>query len=155
MPEAYLYIIMKKAIPFLALVCLPIAIAWGQTITFAKLFDFYPLNGENGLEIHVVEDGYILLTSNDCVSFVSPNEECRTLTKLDEYGNVQWMLELDMLTGWFGSIVESQDAYYLTGVDQNTPQGVSLVKNNKQGKLILIKKAVDVLFFLGGGEYFS
>ncbi len=130
----------------MALVCLSVAIAYGQPITFAKLFDFYPLNGENGVEVHVVEDGYILLTSNDCVSFTTPNERCRTLTKLDEYGNVQWMLELDLKFDWTGCFIEWDNAYYVVGFDKNTPLGVPMLKISKQGHLLWKKKAIDLPF---------
>jgi len=145
MQGTYLHFIMKKNIYLLTvLACLHTAYSWGQPLTFAKELDFYPLNGELGYEIHPVSDGYILLSSNDCVSFVSPNEECRTMTKLDEYGNVQWMLELDITTHWTGCFVEWDNAYYIVGFDKNTLLGAPLLKIGKQGQLLWKKKAIDL-----------
>lgn len=122
----------------------------GQAVTFSKVIDFFPLNGEIGLEIYETEGGYILLIDNDCINFVSANPTCRTIIKIDFQGEISWMLELDMEFSWIGHFLESEDAYYLTGRDLNATSHMALAKVSKQGELVWQRELTGIPLTAGG-----
>lgn len=116
---------------------------FAQSNGFSKIIDFYPLNGELGLEIYKVVDGYLLLVRNDCITYINSNE-CRTLIKLDHNGDVIWMTELDLRTGWYGSVVEKENAYYVGGVKDDIDSRMQLAKLSGDGDLLWQKKLNEV-----------
>jgi len=122
--------------------------ARSQELTFSRIIDFFPLSGELGYEIYPVEDGYLLFILHTCVVYSSANE-CRSVVKLDSDGDIQWMTELDLVSNWLGSIVETDQAYFIGGAGRDTGSRAELVKLDKMGDLIWQKKLDDV--FLSNG----
>jgi hypothetical protein len=122
--------------------------ARSQELTFSRIIDFYPLNGELGYEIYPVEDGYLLFVLHTCIVYSSVND-CRSVIKLDNKGNIQWMTELDMESGWFGSLVETEQAYYIGGIGRDADSRALLTKLDIKGDLIWQKKLDDVYLNTG------
>jgi hypothetical protein len=117
--------------------------AFAQTNGFSKIFDFYPLNGELGLEIYILDDGYLIITDNDCVSF-STSSLCRTCVKFNINFEIEWMTELDLRSNWYGSVVEFEDAFYIGGRNDDMDSRMQLAKLNKTGDLLWQKKLNEV-----------
>jgi len=59
------------------------------------------------------------------------------------------MTELDMVTNWVGSIVETDEAYYIGGAGRDTDSRALLTKLDKKGDLIWQKKLDDVYLSKG------
>jgi hypothetical protein len=108
--------------------------ASAQMETFSKLIDFYPLNGEIGMQIYTEDDGYLLILQHKCVSH--PNlSTCSSVIKLDFNGEVLWITELDMGIDWLDKFVEMHDAYYLGGVLNSGESKMQLMKLSKKGEI--------------------
>jgi hypothetical protein len=117
--------------------------SYAQTSNFSKIIDFFPLNGEIGYEIYVASDGYLLLVRNDCINYQNSNE-CRTIIKINFEGEVIWMTELDLITGWYGSVIENDQGYYVGGVKDSPVSDMQLALLSKDGDLIWQKNLNEV-----------
>jgi hypothetical protein len=91
-----------------------------QQITFSKVFSNFSLNPENGIVIRQINNGYVLLSFSAC--FDNDNAECCALSKLDQYGNVEWFKQYPFHQG-ANTIVVHNDLIYVAGhTNEANPQ---------------------------------
>ncbi len=146
---------MLQRLIYIVLLFLGYVSANGQMITYSKLMDFFPLNGELGSEIYEIEDGYIMLIEHDCIAFTSLSNTCISVIKINETGEAIWMLELNLDISWIGHYLETPDAYYISGTNVNTSNEMALAKVSKAGELIWQKELDYVTLSSGGLSIFK
>ncbi|MBX2892651.1 MAG: T9SS type A sorting domain-containing protein [Saprospiraceae bacterium] len=83
-----------------------------QQITFSKVFSNFQLNPENGVVIKETNDGYLLLSFSSCLD--NNNESCCALTKLDQYGSIEWFKQYPFHQG-SNTLVVHSDLIYVAG----------------------------------------
>lgn len=82
-----------------------------QQTTFSKVFSNFQLNPENGVIVKEINDGYLLLSFSSCLN---KNKECCTLTKLDQYGDIEWFKQYPFHQG-SNTLVVHNDLIYVAG----------------------------------------
>lgn len=82
-----------------------------QQITFSKVFSNFQLNPENGGIVSRAYNGYIILSGSSCLN---NNKDCCTLTKLDQYGSIEWFKQYPFHQG-SNTLVMHHDLIYVAG----------------------------------------
>jgi hypothetical protein len=87
---------------------------YAQQVTFSKIFSNYPLNPENGWNIHEVPSGYLLISANECLD--QPNYNCTSIILLDFNGNIVWHKNVEQSLGYQASHISVvADKIFLAG----------------------------------------
>lgn len=83
-----------------------------QQVTFSKVFSNFSLNPENGGVVKEIGTKYLLLSSSSCLN--NQIESCCALTKLDQYGDVEWFKQYPFHQG-SNTLVMHNDLIYVAG----------------------------------------
>jgi len=83
-----------------------------QPVTFSKIFSNFPLNPENGGIVVSAYDGYVILSGSSCLN--NNNDDCCTLTKLCQYGNIEWFKQYPFHPGT-NTLILHDDLIYVAG----------------------------------------
>ena len=109
-----------------------------QTVTWQKWYD-YKNYEENGQDVIQTFDGGYSILSNNYI----PVNNSSVLTKVDQYGNVQWQKLFDRnnvggLTLKSAAITQTSDSGYV--ISGGNRDSTFLLKTDKNGNIIWIKK---------------
>lgn len=126
---------------------------FAQQVTFSKVFSNFPLNGENGISLLEVKDGYLLLTSHTC--FHDPNSlyGCLNITKLSKQGDVVWTKDYPEARADNNRILEIDGRFFVSSVKfyQNDWQ-LQLYCLDFEGNILWQKEYGDSEKFEGSPE---
>jgi Secretion system C-terminal sorting domain len=114
-----------------------------QQITFSKVFSNFSLNPENGVIVVSAYNGYIVLSGSSCLNN-NNNKECCSLTKLDQYGNVEWFKQYLFHPG-ASTLVLSDDLIYVAGHTDEPNSQYTLYCMDSLGTVLWDKKYGDPL----------
>jgi len=112
-----------------------------QQVTFSRVFSNLPLNAEGGGIVVSAYNGYILLSGSSCLD---TDEDCCTLTKLDQYGNIEWFKQYPFHPG-SNTLIRYNDLIYVAGHTNEPGSRYTLYCIDSLGAVVWNKTYGDLL----------